>query len=711
MLLGWAAVGLAWPAIAHSQTDARAARAARVEIAPVLDGRVDDEAWTRTEPIEDFRQRNPVQGAAASELTSVRLLYDEEHLYIGARLSDTAPQSILATELRRDDSLESDDTFAVLLDTFHDRRNAFVFRVNPNGTRYDAVVRNEEGTDPDWDEQWSAAATRSPDGWSVEIAIPFKTLRFDRDHAQVWGLNFERVIKRKNEEVYWTNWNRSFEFTHVSQAGTLHGLEGIRQGQRLRIRPYLVLGGESLRAVSPGEPARALADAGIDDLKFAVTSNLTADIAVNPDFAQTEIDEQRVNLTRFSLFFPEKRQFFLEGAESLRMGPPLAEFSNESLELFHSRRIGLSNEGAPIPLVLGAKLTGKVRDVDLGVLGARTGEEDGIPGETFGVVRFRREMLSRSYVGAIATARDGPGHASTVLGADARFVLKRHLALSALAARADDGSSGPQWARHLGAEWDDDFLALRAVHLGIDRLFRPTLGFVRRRDRQTEFAFSVGPRPGGAFRQIEFGPELVLNHDEEGVLHSREIEVEVEADFESGDDLEISIGRVRENLIEPFEIEEGIELPAREYDWSQFNASFRSFDGRRLSANFDVEIGGFYSGRRRSLGISSDLRIGRHVIVQPEYELNDVDLAEGAFRTHLGGVRWDVAFSRDLLTSAFVQYTSEGHLAAIQVRLNYIFRNIDNFYVVYNETRFTAGPFADRSDRSLVMKVTYSLHR
>jgi hypothetical protein len=393
------------------------------------------------------------------------------------------------------------------------------------------------------------------------------------------------------------------------------------------------------------------------------------------------------------------------------MAPPIPEFDDEALELFHSRSIGLSETGAPIPLILGGKLTGKVRGVDLGVLGARTGEDEGRPGETFGVARFRRELLSRSYVGAIATARDADGPSSTVLGADARFVLKRYLTLSALAARADDGAGPPQWARHLGAFWDDDFLALRATHLGVDPLFNPSVGFVRRRDRQTELSFSIGPRPGGAFRQIQFGPEVVLNHNEHGVLESREIEFEIETDFESGDDFEIGFGRIRENLLEPFEIEDGVELPVGRYDWNEVRASFRTFEGRRVQAMIDLEVGGFYSGTRRSVSVDSDLRLGRHLILQPEYEVNDVDLAEGSFRTHLVGLRGDIAFNRDLLTSAFVQYSSEGDLAAIQVRLNYIFRNIDNFYIVYNETRFTAGPLSDRSDRSVIMKATYSIHR
>jgi hypothetical protein len=688
-------------------------RAVRVATPPVVDGALSEATWETGVAISDFRQREPEEGQPASEATTVRVLYDEVYLYIGAVLQDREPDRIYAKELRRDDDLGSDDTFAVLLDTYRDRRNAFLFRVNPRGTRFDAVVRNESSVDSDWDDQWTAEASRGPNGWSVEIAIPFKTLRFTPGTTQIWGVNFERVIRRKNEEAYWTNWSRDFEFIHVSQAGVLEGLEGIRQGQRIRIRPYVVAGGESLQATAPPRGPRALGEVGIDDLKIAVTPNLTADIAVNPDFAQTEIDEQRVNLTRFSLFFPEKRQFFIEGAESLRMGPPAGEpwDDQRDLELFHSRRIGLSDGGEPIPIVAGGKLTGKVRDVDLGVLAARTTEDEGQPAESFGVVRFRRELLRRSYVGAIATTRYGGGLSNTTLGADAQFVVWEHLRLGALAARTDDSRTTPAWARHLGASWEDDFLEIGASHLDIDPTFDPGIGFVRRNDRKTEANLTIGPRPsGGPVRQFEIGPGILFHHDDRGALLTRELSFGVETEFQSGDEFDVTFGNTREYLPEPFEIETGIVLPEGRYGWNGVSAGFRSFEGRRATVGVEVEVGGFYDGWRRSFEVSGDLRLGSHVNVQPEYEMNDVDLTEGAFRTHLFGLRSDLAINRDLLTSIFFQYNSDGDLAALQVRLNYIFRNIDNLYLVYNETRFTEGRFADRSNRSLVAKVTYSLH-
>jgi hypothetical protein len=721
------------PAPVAAQAIEASARATRVEAPPTIDGHLSDAVWASGEPITGFRQRDPEEGEPASEPTSVWILFDEVNLYIGARLDDGDAARIQANELRRDSDLDSDDTFAVILDTYRDRRNGFLFRVNPHGTRFDAIVRNEGQPDEDWTEEWRAEAAIDPTGWSVEIAIPFRSLRFNLEESgMLWGLNLQRVIRRKNEDAYWTNWSRDFDFEHVSQAGAMSGLERIRQGTRVRITPYVVGGAESLDATPAPQPTDGIGEVGIDDIKIAVTTNLTADIAVNPDFAQTEIDDQRVNLTRFSLFFPEKRQFFLEGAESLRMGPPGGEFSeDEALEMFHSRRIGLSDDGEPIPLIAGGKMTGKIHGVDLGLLAARTGktaltvdpddddDENGgpalgpdaeLPGETFGVLRFRREMFGRSYVGAIATIRDGAGDTNGALGLDARIVPHEQLIVSALVARTDDGTTEPQWAEFVGAEWDGDFFSGGAMYLDIDPEFDPGIGFVRRNDRLTKAGFSLGPRPsGGPIRQIEFGPEIQIHHDQEWTLITREMGFDVETEFQSGDAIEMGVTNIREDLPEEFEIEDGIVLPIGRYDWNEYGVSFNSYEGRAVTFEVGVDFGGFYNGTAQSLELSSDLRLGPHLLIGPEYEMNRISLVQGDFTTHLFGLRTDIAFTRDLLTSALFQYNSEGELAALQVRFNYIFRNIDNFYLVYNETRFTDGPFRNHSNRSLVSKLTYSI--
>jgi hypothetical protein len=704
---------IALPAAAQHAA-APSAEARPITTPPRIDGRLDDAAWRGAPVTSGFKQREPDEGADSTEPTRVRLVYDQAHLYIGVELSDSAPQEIRASELRRDNTLDSDDTFSVLLDSYHDHRNAFVFRVNPRGTRFDALVRNESRFYfADWDEQWTAAAALTESGWTLEIAIPFKTLRFTNAPVQTWGINFERVIKRKNEIAYWSGWGRSYAFQTVSQAGHLTGLTGIRQAERVRIRPYVVAGVERLAAATPARGTAGIGEVGIDDLKVAVTSTLTADLAVNPDFAQTEVDAQQVNLTRFSLFFPEKRQFFIEGAESLRMGVGLLHFGPPPLEMFYSRNIGLSPAGTPVPVHVGGKLTGKVSGFDVGALNVQTGGAGTLGGENFTVGRVRKEVLGRSYIGAIATNRQGNGQRNTLVGADARFTFFEHLNVMGLFARAEDTRvASPQWASQLGAEWRDDFLELGANYIDVDPQFNAGVGFVRVRERLLGVRGAVKPRPRrGRVRQVSFVPSSLWYTDDNGTVRSRDTSFSVATQLQSGDRFDVMAVNSFERVVRPFPIGPGVVLPTGRYEWNGVVVSGSTFNGRRASGGASFTIGDFYDGTRRSLSLNGDLRPNRFVSFGPTYQVNDVDIRAGSFVTHLVGLRTNVSFSTNVLTSAYLQYNSAGQLAATQVRFNYIFRTIDNLYVVFNDTHFTEGVFRGKSNRSLVTKVTYSLHR
>ena len=703
---------LTLPAEAQTATPPPA-QARKVTAAPRIDGRLDDAVWKDAPVIGGFKQREPDEGADASEATAVRILYDEAQLYIGAELSDADAAGIRASELRRDNTLESDDTFSVLLDTYLDNRNAFVFRVNPRGTRFDALVRNESRFYySDWDEQWTAAATQTESGWIVELAIPFKILRFRSGPTQTWGLNFERVIKRKNEMAYWSGWSRNFTFHNVSQAGRLGGLAGIKQVERLRFRPYVLAGGEDLAAVSSPSGARVIREIGVDDLKWQATSTLTADLAANPDFAQTEVDAQQVNLTRFSLFFPEKRQFFIEGADSLRMGVGLLHFGPPPLELVYTRNIGLSNAGTPIDIPIGGKLTGKAAGFDVGVLNAQTRDTGSQPGENFTIARVRKEVLGRSYIGAIATNRQGGAAANTLVGGDARFTFFNYLNVMGLAVRAEDRGRPGQWAKQLGAEWRDDFFELGANYLDIDPAFNAGIGYVRVRERMSGVRGSLKPRPHRwGVRQFELTPSSVWYHDADSVLRSRDTNLTLVATFETGDRIELVPFSSYERVVRPFPIGAGVTVAPGRYEWSGVTANVRSYNGRKVSGNLSVSVGDFYDGTKNTVTFSGDFRPSRTFSFNPSYQVNDVQLSRGSFVTHLFGLRANVSFSTNLLTSVYVQYNNTGQLAATQVRFNYIFRTIDNLYLVYNNTTYTGGVFDGRANQSLVLKATYSMHR
>ena len=410
---------------------------------PVMDGIVDESSWTLAEVATNFLQREPREGQPATERTEVRILYDDENLYVGLIAYDSDPSAIIATELRRDEIGHrfggSDDTFTVLLDTFNDGRSAFQFTVNPLGTRYDATIRNEREVNSDWDEAWSAAAQITSRGWEAELVIPLRILRYSSG-ASDWGVDFERQILRKNEQVAWSNYRRDFQFIAVSQAGDLRGFENLSVTQRFRLRPYF-LGTVTSLFEDPERTNNVDEQFGIDDLKIQLTSNLTADLTYNTDFAQVELDEQRVNLTRFDLFFPEKRDFFLEGANNFSFGQQSGGFEGPVLQLFHSRNIGLSEFGEPLPIDFGVKMTGKVGSGNIGLLNVQTGDSDLGEGRNYTALRWRQDILERSSVGALVTNVEGPdGATNTVVGADVNFTFLDHLNISAFGARATTDS-------------------------------------------------------------------------------------------------------------------------------------------------------------------------------------------------------------------------------------------------------------------------------
>jgi hypothetical protein len=381
--------------------------------------------------------------------------------------------------------------------------------------------------------------------------------------------------------------------------------------------------------------------------------------------------------------------------------------------LFYSRNIGLSAGGTPVPVNVGGKLTGKVSGFDVGALNVQTGGTGGEDGENFTVARIRKEVLGRSYIGAIATNRQGNGQRNTVAGFDGRFTFFRNLNVMGLAARADDERVGrPQWAKQLGAEWRSDFVDAGANYIDVAPQFNAGVGFTRFRERLTGLSLRLKPRPRRwGVRQFVVSPHLVFFHDGEGDLRNREMTVSAGAVFESGDVIDVVPSFSSERVSRPFPIGPGVSVPIGDYDWNAITLRVGTFNGRKISGGGSLSVGDFYDGTKRTLSMNADLRPNKTLSLNPTYSVNDVDIRAGAFVTHLFGLRANVSFSTNLLTSAYVQYNSAGQLAATQVRFNYIFRTIDNLYVVFNETRFTEGIFNGRSNRSLVTKLTYSLHR
>ncbi|MFH1572621.1 MAG: DUF5916 domain-containing protein [Acidobacteriota bacterium] len=673
-----AAVSL-WPAPAEAQS----ARATRTDDRIRLDGRLDEPAWERAAPIGPLTQQEPREGEPPSEATEVRVLYDSDSLYIGIRCFDRSPSEIVATQLGRDSDSEVDDWVGVALDPFFDQRNGFFFVVNAAGARFDGQVsNNDEHPNLDWDGIWDAGARITEEGWAAEIAIPFKTLRF-RPGQTVWGMNVERHIKRRNETDRWAGARRDVWFTNLAEAGRLEDLPVIRQGHGLDIRPYV-----SARR----EDGDFTPDAGLDIYKN-LTPNLNASLTLNTDFAETEVDARQVNLTRFPLFFPEKRTFFLEGAGVFDTAG--LSFWRPDLLPFFSRRIGLYG-GQEVPIIAGGKITGRVGQYNIGFLDVQTDgvDELGITSQNLLVARVSRNFLRQSYVGGIFT-RGNPSGAgdNNLIGADARFATSgfrggRNLSLDVYLFRTDDGESDrADFAGGFRLDYPNDLWDLSLSWKQIGDHFRAGLGFVPRTGiRRTNVGIHYGPRPERwGIRQLSFQlrPELITNLDNR-VDNWSVFAAPVNIEMDSGDRVEFNLVPEFERLGEPFEIYEGIAVPAGSYTWSRYGIEFETASKRPWVVNLNYGWGSFYNGSRRQVELGLTLKPSRHLAFEVEGERNEVHLEQGSFYTQVLSLRADSNFSPNVSWANLVQYDNESRLLGWQSRFRWILKPGNDLFLVLN---------------------------
>ena len=456
----------------------------------VLDGVLDEEVWRAAVPAADFVQAEPHEGQPATESTEVRVAFDRDALYIGVICRDLDPSALIVNDIRKDFAAGEQDTFEVILDTFADRRNGCVFVTNAVGAKSDAQIANEgRDVNTSWDAVWTVAAKRDAAGWSAELRIPFKTLRFEKGTDRIWGINFSRRIRRKNEIDYWSPVPRVYNLYRAGLAGTLAGLPDASQGRNLRIKPWVAA--NSTRPVA-GPSFDAGAHAGLD-VKYGVTPSLTLDVTAKPDFAQAEADEQQVNLTQFSLYFPEKREFFLENSgmfyfgdipRESRVGGTRFSAPEEDILLFFSRRIGLTDAGQEIPIAAGARLTGRVGAAGVGAMTIHTQSTDGRDGDHYTVLRGRRDILRNSDIGAIVLARQSSGPSAdrnSVAGVDANFRFKRALSFNGfLTKSATPGVADGEWAGKGSAAFNNNRLHAQYSLLSVGEHFRDDIGFIKR---------------------------------------------------------------------------------------------------------------------------------------------------------------------------------------------------------------------------------------
>jgi hypothetical protein len=648
-----------------------------------LDGRLGEAAWAGAVPIGALTQTEPDEGTAPSEATEVRVLRDDDHLYFGIRCFDRNPGGIAATKIGRDGELEGDDHVMVVLDTFGDRRNGFFFAVTPRGARAEGQIsNNSESLNFDWDGIWDAAARVDGGGWTAELAIPFKTLRF-RTEVAAWGLNVQRYVARRQETDRWTAARRDVWISNLSEAGRLEGLAGARQGRGLDVRPYLS-GGE--------EDGQGEAKVGGDVFKN-VTPNLTASLTLNTDFAETEADDRQVNLTRFPLFYPEKRSFFLEGAgiyEVASLGS-----ANSDLLPFYSRRIGLLR-GEEVPILAGLKASGRVDRWNVGLLDVETRQQDGLglDRQNLLAARVSRNVLRQSFVGALVTHGNPSGDGSnTLAGVDAHLATstfrgRENLSLDLYAFVTDDGASGRKghaWGGKL--DYPNDLWDGALSFKEIDRDFRPALGFVARTGiRKTNLKVDFMPRPGRlGIRQLFFEASGQYVTDTSGrVLDWMVMTTPVGVRTESGEELRLGWISQFERLDEPFEIQPGIVIPPGDYHYTAWIAGVETASRRRWVAEIETRWGSFYDGDMTRVEARLVLKPSPNLLVSAEGEWSRGELPAGRFTAKVLAGRLEANFSPDLGWSNLVQYDSDSRELGFQSRLRWRIRPGSDLFVVFN---------------------------
>jgi Domain of unknown function (DUF5916)/Carbohydrate family 9 binding domain-like len=674
----------------------RSVHAVRIDERIAIDGRLDEPAWQRAEPATDFTQWEPHPEMPASERTEVRFLYDDDNLYVGARCWDSDAGHLTVHELKQDFESREEDVLAILIDSLHDQQSGFSFWTNPAGARRDVqIFQDDAQRSVDWDGVWEVKVTSSETGWTAEFVIPFKTLRFSNGPQQEWGLNILRRVKRKNEDSYWSPLPRRYRTMRPSMSGTITGLQDVRQGRNLKIKPY---GISSVTQLASNRLSRDVKVNGGFDLKYGLTPSQTLDVTYRTDFSQVEADQQQVNLTRFNLLFPEKREFFLEnsGVFGVAGGGSSSGGGSANVVPFFSRRIGLSAAGTPIPIVGGARVSGTSGPYDVGVLAMKTESLGIVPSNNFVVGRLRRNFRSSSSVGAIVTSRDSTrsGDHNRLYGVDSllRF-FERKLEVSAyLLATETPGLEGPSQARLLDTAWRDNAFSLVARYETVQPDFNPEVGFIRRRDT-THYAGegSWQPRPHNTahVRNYELGVSADLYQDPTGSVETEEQTATAGIAFQDSSSLSFNATNTFDRLTEPFAIRPSVIIPVGDYTYRRGSLEYSANRGRGLSGSFKASAGEFWDGRSWSADGGVELRPNYHVDVNLTFSRNQVDLPEGDFATTLVGLRVLYAFTSNAFFNSFLQYNATTNQFSANTRFNIIHRPLSDLYVVYNEQRDT----------------------
>ena len=697
--------------------------AVRAAGAITLDGALDEAAWAEAPIANGFIQNDPREGNAATYDTDVRVLYNEDALYFGIFAHDMEPSKIITSDLKKDYNTGSSDGFRIVLDTFHDGRNAYQFATNPAGAKWDSQMASEgRDNNANWDGIWDVKTRITETGWVAEVWIPFRTLKFGDADPQVWGINFERKLRRLNEDSYWSPIPRIYDAQRVSLAGTLEGLRGLHAGKNIRIKPYALTSGSRVTT----RPLAGDFEGGVD-VKYGVTSGLVWDFTVNTDFSQVEADEQQVNLTRFNLFFPEKRDFFLENQGIFAFGDSGgggggnfgAGRTNQiqDMRLFFTRRIGLSDEGQALPILGGTRLSGRQGAYSIGMLNIQQREDGSVPATNFTALRLRRDVLGNSDIGAVLLDKEvGGPRFNRFAGFDANFRFG-NLTMNGLAAKtfspaAVVAGTGNDVTTRANVEYRNRQWRLSGKYTTIGERFNDELGFVPRvgvNEWNTQLNRTL--RPNWLPHAVrELMPHWVLvqsNRADGGGLDLRQQDFHFAINFANGSFLEPGANTNVEIIRTPFTLNgaRGVKILPGRYEYTEYFITYRANDAATASTGLRYSIGKFYGGYKHNYAWGPTLRPNEKLNLALTMQLNDIRLPEVSYLSTLTTSRVNYNFNTKVFINALLQYSTDSHQLSSNIRFNIIHRPLSDFFFVYNEHRDEHTGLLQ--DRSLIAKMTY----
>jgi hypothetical protein len=710
---------LSFPAIAQNSAPSNrpSVPANALQKEPVIDGDVlNDAVWQAIKPFGDLKQQQPNSGQAASEKTDIRIGFTATTLYVSAVCYDAKPKELVISDARRDAPLDNTDAFLFILDTYHDSQNGFVFGTNSAGVEYDAQVDNEGqgnfansrqqggvvgGFNLNWDASWTVKSQVGEYGWSAEFAIPLRTLRFATGKDVVWGVNFQRNIRKSNEIVFWTPMPIQFDIKRLSLAGDLRGLN-LQSPGNLKVIPYVL--GQAARnyKVLPSETKFTPEIGG--DVKFSVTPSITLDMTYNTDFAQVEVDEQQVNLDRFNLFFPEKRPFFLENAGLFSVG------SSGEVDLFFSRRIGIGKSGELVPIIGGARLSGKAKNTNLGILTMFTDDvkASGIQKNNFTVARVNQQFGARSSLGGIFVNRSGMGdlpndHNST-FAMDGKLGLGKKAQLSGFIAKtATPGISSNDHAFKFQSQYEWNGWNINAAYTEVGEGFKPEVGFLQREAfRKPEILILRNIRPNGKFGLLELRPHTSWRSywDFKGQLVTSFWHVDNHWEFKSGMEVHTGINFTSEGVYKPFEISKGVTVPVGMYNHKEAQLVFMTNQSKPVYVSTRHVLGGFFGGKRYNNTVTMGVRLGDKFNSEFILSRNDVQLPKGDFKTNIIRTRLSYSFNPRLYVQSLVQYNSVVDAWSANFRVGWLQQANTGLFLVFNATTDKGEP----SNRSFIVK-------